>query len=469
VLNYFPKYFTSKAIYLYLGVLVLCNIIFLSHPLALVWWGFGIVEVLSFFYFSNQLTRTWADYSEKRFLKNIFVTAFLIRLGWVVFSYFFYIYMTGRPFEFDAADASGYHTEASWVADMIHNSNIQPYFDYIKGRYSDMGYPFYLGIEYSITGNSIIIERILKSIFGAYTCVLIYKLGKRTFSEEVGRMSAIFCMLMPNMILYSGLHVKEVEMVFLTVWFLERSDAMFRNKNFNFAEIAPPVLIAGSLFFFRTVLGITSILALFTTIVFTTSKILGFGKRMILVVWILAVVGYFVGGTISTEIESVWATRGNSQEQSMKMRATEINGNKFAKYAKGAVFAPVIFVIPFPTIIETPLQQNQKIINGGNYVKNIMAFFTIFALYWIIKNKKWRDYMLLGSFTIGYLIIIALSAFAQSERFHQPVVPFELLFAAFGISIMTNKDKKYFRWWMIFIFIAIVGWSWVKLAGRDLT
>ena len=76
--------------------------------------------------------------------------------------------------------------------------------------------------------------------------------------------------------------------------------------------------------------------------------------------------------------------------------------------------------------------------------------------------------MLLGSFTIGYLIIIALSAFAQSERFHQPVVPFELLFAAFGISIMTNKDKKYFRWWMIFIFIAIVGWSWVKLAGRDL-
>ena len=468
MLNYFPKYFTSKAISLYLGVLVLCNVIFLSHPLALVWWGFGIVEVLSFFYFTNQLTQTWANLSEKSFLKNLLVAAFLIRLGWVVFSYFFYTYMTGRPFEFDAADASGYHYEALEITSMIRNGDIQPYLNDMKGRNSDIGYPFYLGLQYWITDGSIIIARIIKAFLSAYTCVLIYKLGKRTFSDEVGRMSAIFCMLMPNLILYSGLHTKEVEMVFLTVWFLERSDVMFRNKNFNFAEIAPPVVLAGSLFFFRTVLGATAILALFTTIVFTTSKILGFGKRIILVIWILAVVGYFVGGTISTEIESVWATRSSSQEQSMKMRASEINGNKFAKYAKGAVFAPIILVIPFPTIIETPLQQNQKIINGGNYVKNILAFFTIFALYWIIKNKKWRDYMLLGSFTIGYLIIIALSPFAQSERFHQPVLPFELLFAAFGISIMTNRDKKYFRWWMIFIFIAILGWSWIKLAGRDL-
>ena len=351
--------------------------------------------------------------------------------------------MTGKPFEFDAADSFGYHNEALDVTDMIQNGNLQHYLTQMKGRYSDMGYPLYLSWQYLITGGSIIIARLIKALLSAYTCVLIYKFAKRNFGEEVGRMSAIFCMLMPNLILYCGLHTKEVEMVFLTVWFMERADAMFRNKNFNFAEIAPPVVLAGSLFFFRTVLGATAILALFTTIVFTKSKILGFGKRIILVVWILAVVGYFVGGTISTEVETVWATRGNNQENSMKMRATEVNGNKFAQYAKGVVFAPVIFIIPFPTIIETPLQQNQKLINGGNYVKNIMAFFLLFALVWVIKNQKWRDYILIGSFTFGYLIIIALSAFAQSERFHQPVLPFELILAAFGISIITNKEKKY--------------------------
>ena len=447
---------------------MLCNVIFFSHALPVLWWAFGILEVISFFYFSNQLTRNWQKYTDKRFLKKLFQTALIIRLVWVVFSYFFYTAMTGRPFEFDSGDAFGYHGEGSWLADMIHNGNIQPYFEYIKGRYSDMGYPFYLGWQYSITDNSIIIARLLKALYGAFTCVLVYKLASRNFGEEVGRMAAIFCMLMPNLILYTGLHVKETEMLLLTVAFMERADAMFRNKNFNFIEIAPPIVLAAALFFLRTVLGVTAFLAMFTTLLFTSTKIFGVGKRILLFVWMLAVVGYFIGGTISTEVESIWAARGANQEASMKMRANQANGNKYAKFATGIVFAPIIFVIPFPTLVETPNQENQKIINGGNFVKNIMAFFTMFALFWMVKNKKWRDYILIGSFTIGYLIIVSLSAFGQSERFHLPALPFELILAAFGISLITNKDKKYFRWWMIFIFMAIVGWSWFKLAGRGL-
>ena len=376
--------------------------------------------------------------------------------------------MTGKPFEFDAADAFTYHNEALRLVDLIQSGNIQPYLIAMKGNSSDMGYPFYLGLQYSLTGGSILIARIIKAILSAYTCVLVYKLATRNFGDGVGRMAAIFCMLMPNLILYTGLHLKETEMLFLTVAFVDRADAMFRNKNFNFIEIAPPIVLAGSLFFFRTVLGATAFLAMFTTLLFTSTKVIGFGKRILLVVWMLLVAGYFVGGTLSTEVESVWASRANNQEASMKMRATEKNGNKFAKYATGAVFAPIIFVIPLPTLVETPNQQNQKLINGGNFVKNIMAFFTIFALFWVVKNKKWRDYLLIGSFTIGYLIVISLSAFGQSERFHLPAVPFELILAAFGISLITNKDKKYFTWWIMFILVAIVAWSWIKLAGRGM-
>lgn len=446
----------------------MCNIIFFSNALSLIWWVFGLIEVISFFYFSNQLTRSWQKYSEKRYLKKLFQTALIIRIVWVLFSYFFYTLMTGQPFEFDAGDSVGYHDEGSWLAIMIHDGNILPYFEYIKGRYSDMGYPFYLGWQYSITDNSIIIARLLKTLYGAFTCVLVYKLTNRNFGEEVGRMAAIFCMLMPNLIYYTGIHVKETEMLLLTVAFMERADAMFRNKKFNFIEIAPPVVLAGLIFFFRTVLGAAAFLAMFTTLLFTSTKIIGVGKRTVLIVWILVVVGYFVGGTISTEVESIWASRKANQETSMKWRSSQVNGNKFAKYATGAVFAPIIFIIPLPTIVETPFQQNQKLINGGNFVKNIMAFFTIFALFWMLKNKKWRDYLLIESFTIGYLIVISLSAFGQSERFHLPAVPFELILAAFGISLMTNQDKKYFRWWLIMIFVAIVAWSWFKLAGRGM-
>lgn len=469
MLSYFPKYFTSKAITLYLGALVVCNVIFFKNALSPLWWVFGIVEVIGFFYFANLLTKQWGNSSSKKFAKQLFQTALIIRLSWMIFSYFFYTYMTGQPFEFDAGDAFGYHEEAIWVHELINAGNLQTFFSYLDGRFSDMGYTFYLGWQYWITGDSIIIARLLKVLYGAYTCVLIYKLTVRNFGEETGRIAAIFCMLMPNLILYTGLHTKEVEMVLLTVAFMERSDWMFRNKKFNLVEIAPPILLAGSLFFFRTVLGATAIFALFTTLLFTSTKVLGMGKRLILAVWVLLTVAYFVGGKISNEVEQVWKAREATQQASMDWRTVQENGNKFAKYATGAVFAPIIFIIPFPTIIETPLQQNQKIINGGNYVKNIMAFFVIFALYWIIKEGKWREYITLSAFTIGYLLIIANSSFAQSERFHQPALPFLLVFAAFGISKMTNKEKKYFRWYTIFIFLAIVVWSWFKLAGRGMT
>jgi hypothetical protein len=258
-------------------------------------------------------------------------------------------------------------------------------------------------------------------------------------------------------------------MVFLTVWYVERADALLRNKNFNFAEIAPPLVIAGSLFFLRTVLGVTALFALFTSLIFSSTKVIGFGKRTILIVWVLATVAYFIGGQISTEVEAVWKDRDTNQSSSMQYRSVQQGGNKYAKFASSAVFAPLIFVMPFPTMVNTEGQANSQLFHGGNYVKNFMAFFIMLALLWVIKNKKWADYTLIGSFTLGYLGIIAMSSFAQAERFHQPALPFLLIFAAFGVSKVTNRDKKYFNLYVAGLFIALLAWNWFKLAGRGLT
>lgn len=468
MLNYFPKYFTTKAITLYLAVLVVSNLVFFSRFLPLMWWAFGIVEVLAFFYFSNQLTRTWNEYSPKKFGKKLFQTALLLRVAWVVFSYLFYTAMTGQPFEFGAADAMGYHGEAEWIVTMLKSGGIQPYFDYMNGRYSDMGYPFYLGWQYLFTGNSIFIARLLKAVYGAFTCLLIYRLAGRSMGEDVGRMAAIFCMLMPNLILYTGIHTKEVEMVMLTAWFIERADALLRGKKYTLSTLWLPFALAGSLFFFRTVLGATALFALFTAVMFSNSRVMAMGKRIVVGIWVVVTIVYFIGGSIANEVQEVWQSRQDNQETSMEWRSVREGGNQFAKYAGAAVFAPMIFVIPFPTIVETPKQENLKLINGGNYVKNIMAFFVMFAIFWVVKNSMWRDYLLIGSFTIGYLMVIAMSAFAQSERFHQPVLPFLMILAAFGISKVTNKEKKYFTWYIALMFVAIIAWSWFKLAGRGL-
>lgn len=467
--DFLSKTHSSNAITLYFAVLVVCNIIFFSHALPIMWWIFGIVEVVSFFYFSNQLTRKWTKYKTKKFANKLFVSALLIRLAWVIFSYVFYTIQTGQPFEFSAGDSYGYHDDAIWVADLISKGNIKPYMDYREGNYADSGYTVYLGFIYLLTNNSIFIARIIKALLGAYTCLLIYRLAIRNFGETVARISSIFCMLMPNLIYYAGLHLKEAEMVFLTVAFIERADNMLRNKKFNFIEIAPPLLIASSLFLFRTVLGAAALFSVFTALLFSPQKVISAGKRIVLFIWILGTVVYFIGGSISNEVEAVWKKRETNQDESMQWRSVRKNGNKYSKYAGAAVFAPMIFVIPFPTIVETPEQETQKIMNGGNFVKNFMAFFTIFALFLIIKNGKWREYVLIGSFLVGYLVVVAFSAFAQSERFHQPALPFELIFAAYGMTLITKKDKKYMTFYMVVIFIAIVAWSWFKLAGRDMT
>ena len=468
MLNYFPKYFTQKAMLLYVISLAAVTGIFFSHAMSWIWIFFGLVEVIGFFYFSNELTRHWGKTSPKVFTKRLFTNALIIRLIWVVFSYFFYKAMTGQPFEFAAADAAGYHNEAVWLADMIHAGNIQPYFAYINGRFSDMGYPFYLGCLYAVTGKSILFARLLKAFYGAAACVLVYKLTARNFEESTGRIAGILAMLMPNLIYYSGVHLKEAEMVFLTLAFIERADALLRNRKFNFINIFVPTLLGASLFFFRTALGVTALFAVLTALVFAPNKMVRSSKRVIYGIWIGITIIYFAGTSISSEVESLWQNQKENQSTSIQWRAEREGGNRLARYASGAVFAPLILVIPFPTMVNIEGQENQQTINGGNFVKNILAFFVIFALIWAIRNKVWRNYLLIGSFTIGYLLVLAFSAFAQSERFHQPVLPFILILAAVGISRMTNRSKKYFWWWMGIIFIAIVGWNWFKLAGRGL-
>lgn len=466
MLSYFPNFFSSKAIITYIIALLVIGVVFMNQAMYWYWWVFGISFVVLFFYGSNQLSVSWANLSDKTFEKKIFKTAFLIRCVVVIFLYFFFDAMTGQPFMFAAADAVGYHEEGLWVAKCINESNLEPYINYIdaKNGISDVGYPVWLGIQYSITGGSVIVARLLKSLLSAFMCVLVYRLTKRNFGDKTGRMAAIFCMLMPNLILYCGMHLKETEMVFLTIYFAERADYLIRSKHFSIKNIIVVLLLLGSLFCFRTVLGVAAIFAFCVALVLSSSRIMSKARRWgLLLVAVLAIVT-FMGGKLAMEIEEYWANKDTNQEVRLVDRAKK--GNEFAKYAGAAVFAPMIFTFPFPTMVETPNQETFRMLHGGLVVKNIMSFFCIFAIGYLLFKKQWRNHVFLGAFVITYLGILMLSAFAHSERFHLPAVPFELIFAALGVSLMTKKEMKWYNYWLVFMFIVFMGWTWFKLKGR---
>jgi hypothetical protein len=168
----------------------------------------------------------------------------------------------------------------------------------------------------------------------------------------------------------------------------------------------------------------------------------------------------------------MWETGASEQQNNMEWRSIRSGAlsQRFAKYAGASVFAPMIFTLPFPTMTDTPNQENQKLIHGGNFVKNIVSYFTIMSLIFLLFSGEWRKYVLPLAVLCGYLVVLTFSNFAQSERFHQPILPFILLFAAYGINLMNNIKwiKQYFPYWCVLMFLAALAWNWFKLAGRGM-
>lgn len=462
----FPIEIAKRGIYTYFFSLIFVSLMFLGYAMDFMFMLFGSVFVCIFFISTSLLSKKWGDISPKRFVRNLFRAAILLRITWVIFSYYFYLDQTGYPFEWSASDASEYHFGAEEYARYGWKSAWDWYF---AGRhsYSDSGYPFYLFMLYRIFGPRIVVARLFKALYSSITCVLIYRLASRNFGESTGRMAGLFCAFMPNLIYYCGLHLKETEMVFLVVAFLERSDYLLRVRKYNLTNILVPALLALSLFLLRTVLGAVAVMSFFAGLLFTSDKIVGKAKKNLLIGFSVLFVLIMAGGTIMTEVEEVWNT--GSENQDMKRLQQTMRGNQWAKYATGTVMAPMIFVVPFATMVDVQNQYSQQLIHGGNFVKNVMGIFEIFALiYLLLINKKWRDHALIESFTIGYLGVIAFSGYANAERFHMPTLPLLLTFAAYGVSQLNKKNVKFANYWFLVVFVMEFGWAFFKLGSRGI-
>lgn len=475
MISYFPKYFTNRAIALYVVLLVLIPVIF-GHAMTWYWWVFGLVEVLGFFFFSNILPKQWSNSVGKFFIRNVFLTALFVRIAFVLFSYFFYINTNGTFFEFGAADSFTYHVFGEKGADMIANGQFDFWNQFnAMGLFtrgidaSDLGYPIYLSFLYFLTGKSIIFVRIVKALLSSITVVLAYRIAQRNFDEGTARLTAVFCTLMPNLIFYCGAHVKETEMLFLTVLFIDRADLLIRGKRIKWTQIFECTIICVMTYFFRAVLSIVLGLSLLTGLLLSSSSVAPKIKRLSIAGLIVLLMGTVFWNTISESLNLAdYSNLQAQQEQNMQWRSERNNGNQFAKYAGAAVFAPLIFTIPFPTMVDIPYQETQQMIHGGNFVKNITSFFTILALLILLKTGDWRERVLPLAFMCGYLVVLVFSNFAQSERFHIPILPFSLMLAAYGISLFKKKHMQWFSLWLAFIFVANIGWAWFKLRGRGM-
>ena len=480
IINSLPNWFATYAFATYLVALVGVNVLFAGRGTEWYFMLFGIAWVAGFFFLSVKYSREWSVLrirKPKAFEKKLFQTGFWIRVVYAIFIFYFYIGMTGRPHEFAAADSVEYIETAKWLAEGWEGGYFMNVFSLLSSTsFSDLGFPLYLLLPVRIfEGNTaVFFVLIINAFFGAYTAVIIYRLVSRSMSETTARFAAIFCMLHPVLICYCGLTLKEVFMTFLVVLFIDMADRMLRNRKYTFTTIAPVVLTGGALFMFRTVLGMVAFLAVFFALVMMDTKIVSWGRKVVLGVVLVGAVLLGASDTIVREVNEI-AEKDVLQEQENSMtkrygseKGGKISGNRFANYAGAAVFAPLIFTIPFPTMVDPGFQEDMRLIHGGNWMRNIMSGFVILAMVMLLLTGDWRQYTLPLAMLLGYLVVLVFSSFAQSLRFHIPVMPFEMLFAAYAITNMRKKHRVWYLAWCIFTIATCFAWNWFKLAGRGL-
>jgi len=277
-------------------------------------------------------------------------------------------------------------------------------------------------------------------------------------------MAGIFAMLMPNLIIYCGMHLKETEMLLIIMAFLERADYVLRARKYTWWNIVLPLMLAGSLFLFRTVLGVVALFSFATAVMFSPDRVIRRGRKVVLAFWVVLAIVVLAGGTIQTEVEGYWENRDANQDS--KRTQQTMRGNQWAKYATATVMAPMEFVMPFSTMVDTG-QHNQIVLHAGNYVRNFMGVFVLIALVTVLFVKKnWREFSLLGSFVIGYLGVISLSGFANSERFLLPGLPCLIIMWAYGISSLNSKNYKFVNYWYVIVVAMELAWAYFKIGSR---
>lgn len=441
-------------------------------------WVIAALSVVLFFYGGQAISKGLEHKNEKIFLRNIFIIGLIIRILWVLYCYFvFNPNFHGNTYG-ETADVDWYMPFGKALAQWISNGfdqtieELRTHWVFVN---DDLGYPMWLGILYLIFGadNDVFIPLLFKSLMGAYCALSIYRIAKRHFGVGVARMAAIFVCINPNMVYWCGSMFKEAEMVFLCCLAIDNFDRVLNSRQrYTFQNLLPGMLAGLALMFFRSVLGIVVFIAVFAHILMASQRVMSLGKKIMAGVLVAAVLAVSMGDRIMTQTEELLETvQSDSQEKNMQWRAEREGGNEFAKYAGAAVFAPLIFTIPFPTFNQANVSQILQVqLSGGSYIKNIFSFFVIIVMLMMLISGEWRRHVFILAYTIEYLVVLVMSPFAQSGRFHMPIWPMLMLFAAYGIHVGKSnvRIRKWFPIVLVIEVAACLAWNWFKLKGRGM-
>ena len=461
------RYIALYGVGVYLLALLVISIVFHDHALELKWMLWGIGEVLFFFVLTTIFYPRWKDDKPKKFWLKVFWVALAIRLLYVVLSYYYFKLSLGFAFD-GPGDAVGYYNRSVALSRYIRRGDFGIVIDFLKSYsmgFSDHGYLIWLTFLHTIFGRSVLVARVFKALMSAYLCIVVYKLSSRTFGERTGRLAAVMCVFMPILIQLTGMHIKEMEMIFLSILALERMDYLIRSKKYTFWNILFPVLLIGLSFGFRTVIGMCLIFAFLVFVILSPNHLVNRKGKIITLSVTVAVFLVFFFTAVGSEMKIIY--RLNFSGTDYMAKKYESLGLKYGEIAKSKYLFPGAFVLPLSPMVDISPDHN-KMIHGSTYVKNFLAFFAMLAIVIAIRQRKWRDFSLIGAYELSYLAIIMFTFTSNSERFHEPAIPLILVMAAYAMTHLRRKDLKIFYVYCGVLLVALFVWNWLKLSARGL-
>ena len=438
----------------------------------------AIISIVLFFFVGRSMSKSFSLLGEKKFLRSVFTVGFVVRILWVLYLFFVFnprYYGNNVGSTQDVEWYIPFGKELSIWLSGNSSYSLSQLIDMYMAATDDIAYPMLLGVEYLLTGgiSDVLIPMIIKSILGAYCTILTYRITKRHFGESIARIAAIFVCLNPNMIYWCANMMKEAEMVFFCCLAVDNFDkALSSNSKLTIKSLLPGILCGFVLFFMRIPLGLALFLAVLAHVLMADKRIISAGKKIFVGVLVLIVLFITVGDRLMVQSkEYIDKVQSDAQHENMEWRSNRLGGNKFAKYASATVFAPLIFTFPFPTFNSAHAGQLIQIqLSGGYFIKNIRSFFVIIVLLQLLITGGWRKHVFILGYMCAYLVVLVFSGFAQSGRFHMPIWPMLLIFAAYGIQ-MAKTDKRIRNLFTYVLFAEIfvcLAWNWFKLAGRGM-
>ena len=452
----------------YLLALVVISVAFRDFALQAKWVIWGVGEVLFFFVLTTFFYPRWKADEPKVFQRKVFFTALAIRMLYAFLVCYYYYYQTGIAFEYGAGDSLGYHKTAVYLSHCVRDGNIKYVFQYLNAYtmgFSDQGYTLWLTLIYTIFGSSLLTPRLFKALMSAYLCLVVYRLGSRTFGERTGRLAAVMCVFMPVLVQICGLHTKEMEMIFLSILALERMDYLIRSKKYTFWNILCPIVLTALTFGFRTIIGMCLIFGFLMFIILVPNDLVGKKVKIITLAATVVLFFAFLFSPIGREMSIIYKLKFT--DLNYQAEKYEANGLKYSKLANSWILAPGAFVLPLAPMVE-PSPDHNKMIHGSTYVKNFLAFFAMLAFVVAFRQKKWRDFSLIGTYELSYLTVIMFSFAANSERYHEPAIPILIMLSAYAMTHLRHKDLRLFYVYCGLLVVALFTWNWMKLSARGL-